>query len=182
MVRTVASLPESARAAFKEPLGPIFQDADALLEDAGTPLITVGDVVTYHIVGAGVTPHVAIIDGITEREPVSEDVRRGIPAADREVSVENPPGTLTESLLRALDEALQGEERTLIRVTGEEDLATLPAALLAPAGASIVYGQPGEGMVRVDVTGSRREDVRELCGALETDEPFWELVGAESPA
>ncbi|UWG48890.1 DUF359 family protein [Halanaeroarchaeum sp. HSR-CO] len=182
MVRTVASLPESARAAFKEPLGPIFQDADALLEDAGTPLITVGDVVTYHIVGAGVTPHVAIIDGITEREPVSEDVRRGIPDADRAVSVENPPGTLTESLLLALDEALDAEERTLLRVTGEEDLATLPAVLLAPANASIVYGQPGEGMVRVGVTEPRREAVRELCGSLETDERFWELVDAESPA
>lgn len=182
MVRTVASLPESARATFKEPLGPIFQDADTLLEDAGAPLLTVGDVVTYHLVGAGVTPHVAVVDGITEREPVSEDVGRGIPDADREVSVENPPGTLTASLLRALEEALDGEESTLIRVTGEEDLATLPAVLLAPVGASVVYGQPGEGMVRIDVTESRREAVRELCGSLETDESFWDLVDAESTA
>ena len=181
MTRTVATLPESSRAAFKEPLGPVFEDSDALLEAAGTPLIAVGDVVTYHLVTAGVTPHVALVDGITEREPVSDAVRAAAPNADRDVAVSNPSGTLTEELLDALGSALEADESTLIRVDGEEDLAALPAVLMAPAGASVVYGQPGEGMVLADITHERRAEVRALCGALDTDERFWELVGADPP-
>lgn len=181
MVRTVATLPESARASFKDPLGPVFRETDALLEDVGSPIITVGDVVTYHLERAGVTPDVAVVDGISEREPVSDDIERGIPDADREVTVENPPGTLTEPLLRALEEALDTESTTLVRVDGEEDLATLPAVLVAPIGASVVYGQPGEGMVRANVNDDRRERVRELCGVLDTEELFWKLVGVEPP-
>jgi hypothetical protein len=181
VVRTVATLPESARAAFKEPLGPIFHDAVSLLESAGSPLVAVGDVVTYHLVDAGVVPHVAVVDGVTEREPVSEDVQRGVPDADREVTVENPAGALTEALLETLGEAIAAEHTTLVRVEGEEDLAVLPAMLLAPTDASVVYGQPGEGMVRVDVTPERREQVRELCGALEADDRFWELLDVDAP-
>jgi uncharacterized protein (UPF0218 family) len=178
----VATLPESSRAAFKEPLGPIFEDADALLEAAGTPLVAVGDVVTYHLVNAGVTPHVSLVDGITEREPVSDAVRAGVPDADRDVVVSNPPGTLTAELLDAMASALKAEASTLIRVDGEEDLAALPAVLMAPAGASVVYGQPGEGMVLAAVTQDRRAAVRALCGALDTDERFWDLVDADPPA
>lgn len=182
MVRTVARLPETARASFKEPLGPIYEDVEVLLESAGSPIVAVGDVVTYHLVRAGVIPHVAVIDGITEREPVSEDVASGVPDAEREFTVENPSGTLSESLLVALQEALSADESTLIRVDGEEDLATLPAILMAPSGASVVYGQPGEGMVRVDVTDARREDVSERCGALDASDRFWELVGTTPSA
>lgn len=182
MTRTVATLPESSRAAFKEPLGPVFEDTDTLLEAAGTPLIAVGDVVTYHLVNVGVTPHVSLVDGITEREPVSDDVRAGVPDAEREVVVSNPPGTLTEDLLEALGTALEADASTLIRVDGEEDLAALPAVLMAPAEASVVYGQPGEGMVLANVTRDLRAEVRALCGALDTDERFWELVGADPPA
>ncbi|MFB6132130.1 MAG: GTP-dependent dephospho-CoA kinase family protein [Halanaeroarchaeum sp.] len=182
MVRTVATLPESARASFKDPLGPVFTGTDALLEDAGSPIVTVGDVVTFHLERAGVTPHVAVVDGISEREPVSDDIERGIPDTEREVTLENPPGTLTEPLLRALGEALESDSTTLVRVDGEEDLAALPAVLMAPVGASVVYGQPGEGMVRADVNDARRERVRDLCGALDTDDLFWELVGMRPPA
>ena len=182
MVRTVATLPEAARGAFKEPLGPIFQDAQRLLSSAGSPIITVGDVVTYHLVAAGVTPHVSIVDGLTERSPVSADVEGGVPDADREVTVENPAAELTDELLSEIGTAIDAEESTLIRVEGEEDLATLPVILRAPDGACVIYGQPGEGMVCVDVTHETRETVRKLCEHLDTDERFWTLVGAESPS
>ncbi|MFW5938389.1 MAG: GTP-dependent dephospho-CoA kinase family protein [Halanaeroarchaeum sp.] len=181
MTRTVATLPESSRAAFKAPLGPIFDDPETLLEAAGTPIVAVGDVVTYHLVRVGVTPQVALIDGITEREPVDDAVSEGVPDADREVTVSNPPGTLTESLLEALGTALERDSSTLVRVDGEEDLAALPAMLMAPTGASVVYGQPGEGMVLATVTPASRAEVRDLCGSLDTDDRFWELVGVDSP-
>ncbi|WP_232686631.1 GTP-dependent dephospho-CoA kinase family protein [Halobacterium zhouii] len=176
MPRAVATLPEDARAAFREPLGPVYEDAERLLSAAGSPVIAVGDVVTYHLVNAGAPPDVAVVDGKTEREAVTEAVAGGMPEADREVAVESDAATVSAALLSALVDAIGADGTTLIRVTGEEDLATLPAVLAAPVGASVVYGQPGEGMVLANVTSERTERVRELCELLETTEEFWSLL------
>ncbi|MFB6082011.1 MAG: GTP-dependent dephospho-CoA kinase family protein [Halanaeroarchaeum sp.] len=181
MPRTVATLPAAARDAFKEALGPIYEDAEQLLADAGEPVVAVGDVVTYYLVRAGHPPHLAVVDGLTEREAVEAEIEAGVPDADRERRVENPAGELTDALIVAIREALDAEGSTLVRVDGEEDLATLPAVLLAPDGASVVYGQPGAGMVRVDVDAAVRARMRTLCGELDTDERFWDLVGVAGP-
>ncbi|WP_280587150.1 GTP-dependent dephospho-CoA kinase family protein [Halorubrum sp. Boch-26] len=174
------TLPDSLRDAFKDPLGPVTTDADELLAGAAetrgervapdAPIIAVGDVVTYHLREAGRVPHVALIDGKTEREAVDAEIESALAAADdRRVSVENPAASLSAELLAALNEALSAAEPVIIEVTGEEDLAALPAILAAPDGASVVYGQPGEGMVRVPVTPESRAEARELFEALNGD-------------
>ena len=56
-------LPRDARAAFKRALGPIYTDPDDLLARVNGPLITVGDVVSYHVERAGRVPDVAVVDG-----------------------------------------------------------------------------------------------------------------------
>ncbi|QLC33159.1 GTP-dependent dephospho-CoA kinase family protein [Halarchaeum sp. CBA1220] len=176
MSEAVATLPPSARASFKQPLGPVFTDALALLEGAGDPLIAVGDVVTAHLGEAGVTPHVAVVDGKTEREAVAPEVTASLPDVARVVDVTSEPGSLSGELVRALVAAIDADEPTRIVVAGEEDLATVPAVLYAPADATVVYGQPGEGMVRANVTAGLRERVRDLAGELETTAAFWRLV------
>lgn len=166
----VVELQASLRAALKETLGPLYTDTDALLADAGGPLCTVGDVVTYHVLGAGETPAVALVDERTEREAVDEAVAAGVEddRFDRVVHVENPPAVLTEPLLTALREGFAAGS-TLIRVDGEEDLATLPAVLAAPDGAGVVYGQPGEGMVLLTVDDDLRGEVRALVERMDGD-------------
>jgi len=160
-------LPEDARGAFKDPMGPITTDADDLLAAAGDPLVAVGDVVTYHLERAGRQPDVAVVDERTRRGAVDEEVRAALRAPD--ATVANPPATLTRDLLAALRESLAAGEPTVILVDGEEDLATLPAVLAAPDGASVVYGQPGEGMVHVRVDPDARAAVAELFDLLEGD-------------
>ena len=174
------TLPDSLRDTFKEPLGPVTTDADELLADAAetrgeraapdAPVIAVGDVVTYHLREAGRVPDVALIDGKTEREAVDPEIESALAAADdRRLSVENPAASLSTELLEALSEALSDVDPVIIEVTGEEDLAALPAILAAPDGASVVYGQPGEGMVRVAVTPESRAGARELFEGLDGD-------------
>lgn len=175
-METVATLPKSARASFKEPLGPVFTDAHELLDGAGAPMVAVGDVVSAHLGRAGVTPHVAVVDGKTERESVADDVLADIPNTPRTVGVDSKPGTLSAELVRALRDAIDADAPTRIDVAGEEALATVPAVLLAPADATVVYGQPGEGMVRANVTTGLRERVRGLAEELETTDEFWRLV------
>jgi hypothetical protein len=176
----VATLPAEARREFKEPLGPVFTDATDLLDGAGAPVIAVGDVVTYHLSRAGAPPAVAVVDGISERDAVSEAVLAGRPDLDETVHVASDPATVSDSLLDALVDAIDAapDTTTLVVVDGEEDLATLPAVLAAPIDATIVYGQPGEGMVRVPVTSGTKERVRGLCEVLDTEPAFWARLDA----
>ncbi|MFB6157845.1 MAG: GTP-dependent dephospho-CoA kinase family protein [Haloferacaceae archaeon] len=164
------TLPESLRGAFKDPLGPVYEDAEALLADAGEPTVAVGDVVTYHLRTAGHDPAVAVVDERTERRAVDPEIRR-VAAADPDRRVTNDPGTLSRALLVALRDAVGTDGSTVLLVDGEEDLATLPAIVVVPDGGSVVYGQPGEGMVLVRVDGEARDRARDLLSRMDGDVP-----------
>ncbi|WP_049895474.1 GTP-dependent dephospho-CoA kinase family protein [Halopiger xanaduensis] len=170
------TLPDGLRAELKEPLGPIETDAERLLADVDGALIAVGDVVTYHLLEAGRAPDVALVDERTEREAVNEDVRETI-TAETHLEAVNPPAEISADVIEALLEALSRDEPTTILVAGEEDLVALPAIVAAPEGASVVYGQPGEGMVHVRVTDDHRERMRALLERFEGDtERLWSLL------
>lgn len=181
MVETVLELQEELRAQLKEPLGPIYTDTQTLLADANRPLIAIGDVVTHHLIEAGETPALAMVDERTERSAVSPEIAETISSFegfDRVEKVSNPAATLSAELLSALRAALEREGSTLLDVDGEEDLAALPTVLVAPDGASLVYGQPGEGMVLTAVDDPTREQCREILSQMDGDTArLWELLG-----
>ena len=169
------SLPESLRSAFKEPFGPVETDANALLADVDGPLIAVGDIVTYHFLQAGREPDVAVVDEHTKRERVDDAVRDAV--VDPDVTVSNPAGALSNALVRALGDAVAAAEPTTVFVDGEEDLAVLPAVMVAPVGASVVYGQPDAGMVHVPVTEETKAEFRALIDRMDGDlDAFWAAV------
>ena len=169
MSTVLLSLPDSLRAELKEPWGPVFEDAEALLAEAGEPLVAVGDVVTYPLEAAGRPPDVSLVDEKTERSPVADHVAEALEERSADVTVENPAATLTEALLVALRDAVDAVQPTRIHVDGEEDLAALPAIVVAPDGASVVYGQPGEGMVQVSVTPEARERAEAFLRGMDGD-------------
>jgi len=174
---TVAVLPREVRDDLKEPLGPVCDDAEVVLADAGRPLVAVGDVVTYHLLEADVAPDIAVVDGRTEREPVDEAIGSRLAALEPTHRVVNDAGTLSEGLVRAIVEAFAGApDGAVISVDGEEDLAALPAVAAAPEGATVVYGQPGEGMVAVGVDPVSRSRARTLLERFDTDERLWDLL------
>ena len=162
------TLPEELRSAFKEPFGTLYTDAEPLLSEAGRPVVAVGDVVTYHLREAGHVPAVAVVDGRTKREAVDDSVRRVLDDDTRRTEATNPPASLSASLLDALAAAVAADEPVVVDVDGEEDLATLPALLLLDGG-SVVYGQPGEGMVLVAATPETRERARSLLERFDGD-------------
>jgi len=169
MPTILATLPDDLRDELREPMGPVYTEAEALLADAGEPIIAVGDMVTYHLVRADRWPDVALVDGKTKRQRVAREVTEAIDGFDHRVDAVNPPATLTDELLAALADAIDGDGTTVVAVEGEEDLATLPAVVATPDGAAVVYGQPEEGMVLVTVDGDRRARCRELLEAMQSD-------------
>ena len=97
------------------------------------------------------------------------------------IYVPNPPGRITKELVEGVDDAvkkvIKRGQKQIIIVDGEEDLAAVPAILLAPLGAKVIYGQPAfsangrirrgepnEGVVVVDVGEERKQS---LMGILQ---------------
>jgi uncharacterized protein (UPF0218 family) len=140
-------LPEAERSSLKKPFGRVFPDIRALLPSIrGRTVYAVGDVVTYNLLREGVIPRIAIIDGHTMRAPCTR-----VPELPfRRIVARNPPGTISDDLVRAIRDAVS-HPPALIFVEGEEDLAVLPLVLAAPPGAVILYGQPKEGVVLREV-------------------------------
>ncbi|ARS89027.1 GTP-dependent dephospho-CoA kinase family protein [Natrarchaeobaculum aegyptiacum] len=170
------TLPKDLRGDLKDPMGPIETEADALLAELEGPLIAVGDVVTYHFLRAGHTPDVAVVDEQTKRSAVDDEIRETV-ADDVQLEAVNPAAEISVDVLEALREGLETDEPTTILVDGEEDLVALPAIVAAPAGASVVYGQPDEGMVHVVVTEDVRGRVRDLLERFDGDtERLWDLL------
>jgi uncharacterized protein (UPF0218 family) len=166
----VLELQPALRDRLKEPFGPVSTDTAAVLAESGTPLVTVGDIVTYHVLEAGRVPDLALVDERTKRATVDDRISETVAddRFDRVLVVENPPATLTAALLSAIVDGL-GETTTLVRVDGEEDLAALPAIAAAPDGASVCYGQPDEGVVHVTVGPDIRERVLALLAEMDGD-------------
>jgi hypothetical protein len=156
----VLKLPEEMRPVLKRPLGILLKDTQSFmkfLKEKNPPrLVAVGDVVTASLLAAGVEPDVVIVDSIVMKSPAEKDMCEVIERfKGREVKVKNPAGTLTPELRRALKTARPPMK---VVVKGEEDLATIPAVLSSPLGSLVVYGQPGQGLVAVEVTEEKREE------------------------
>lgn len=156
-------LGEKLRARLKKPLGQLFPDiataVERLREIRPAMLITVGDVVTARFLGAGVRPDVAVVDFLVMRGTVPASIRARLDSlSGNVVHVKNPAGTLTPEMRRAFE----GKPPLKIVVEGEEDLATIPAVLSAPRGSVVAYGQPGEGVVLIEVTEAKRQEFAEL--------------------
>ena len=146
------AVPSSLRGELRHPIGPIYPAVEPLRDVLGDPVHTVGDVVTATLTDAGAAPQVAIVDGKTERAPTSASVASVVAARRRTRHVSNPAGTLTRAAVAAVLEARTAVSPQTVWVTGEEDLLVIPLVIAASTGASVVYGQPGEGMVHVAVT------------------------------
>ena len=151
-------LPEEHRKLFKDPFGELYQTMEMVV-----PLLTdrvvyaVGDVVTHNLQKRGITPAIAVVDGQTMRVPCSR-----LPEMTGEcLRVENPPGTITDDLIRALGHAITHTPVTII-VDGEEDLAVIPLVIAAPDGAVVLYGQPHKGVVFRTVDAAAKADAKRL--------------------
>ncbi|RJT02714.1 GTP-dependent dephospho-CoA kinase family protein [Halococcus sp. IIIV-5B] len=165
----VLRLPDELRGAFKEPFGPVFTDTDRLVAELGEPVVAVGDVVTRHLTRAGVRPDLAVVDWVTEREALPDDELPDITGYESRTDVENPAAGLAHELLDALQDGIERGETAVVVVEGEEDLAALPVLAIAPEGASVVYGQPGEGMVHVEIDTEIGEHARGLLSRMDGD-------------
>ena len=162
-------LPDSKRDSFKNPLGVLLPeeiaDKEHVLEylDDDSYLITVGDRTTEKLVNFGIIPSLQIIDGIEKREKresVLSDVTNYFEVA-------NPAAEITSPAIGIIKKAFSMLPPARIMVIGEEDLLVLPVFIHAPENAVVMYGQPNEGLVIVQVTPEIRNKAQKLLDLME---------------
>jgi len=146
--------------------------------------VTVGDVVTKSFNESGMPIDIAIVDFWVKRQEKFTSIKElGFVKAEADVVIKNPKGTLTADLFQAVQEAIKHlgggrmdspevKERGsyIIRVIGEEDLATLAAVCAAPLGTRVFYGQPAEGIVDVLVTEEKKAEAKEIISRFVASE------------
>lgn len=166
-------LPGEMKPEFRRPFGELIplkgsgkKCAKQALKAAGKPkrLVTVGDPVTYYMVGLGRIPDMAIIDGREKRKPFKKKIELDCP----EIRVKNPPGGITRELWETIERFANYKKKIKIFVEGEEDLAVLPCTVLMPEGSVILYGIPDKGIVVVKLTKEKKgESIKLLKRIME---------------
>lgn len=166
------------RSDLKNPLGRLckgnglecIRDMERELK-AAKKIAAVGDMTAFYLLESGLKPDLIIVDHKTKRMQTPEHIKKSlIKDSYKTVEVVNPPATLTNDLLGAISSSLSQEEQTKIVVDGEEDLATLPVILYAPLGSVVIYGQPNEGSVIVNVTSEKKEQIKKLMNKMIVEE------------
>lgn len=159
-------VPERNREFFKEPLGRDLREDELNKLDLTSKLITVGDVVSLTVRRYGITPDLSIYDGMTERREMTDFASLVENEGWEEVVVRNEAGTISAELITAISNALNGKKE-IIRVEGEEDLATIPCMILYPDGTNIIYGWPGRGMKLIVTDEAIRKKAQNLMEMTE---------------
>lgn len=166
-------LPEHLRGALREPFGKIFtqQDYDLVFQKKeGSLFITVGDLTTWNAFKRGIVPDLAVIDLQVERKPFKTIEEFPIPQSMMVKEIASGPGFIAKEIWGTLETWLQGKEQVLLLIKGEDDLLVLPLILVCPEHSIILYGQPGEGVVRVEVSRELKETGKQLIEQFENKE------------
>jgi uncharacterized protein (UPF0218 family) len=162
-------LPESLRDQMKIPLGALLPENQTQKSEIqkflseNSYLITVGDRTTEKMIDFGLIPSLQIIDGQEKRE------KRDPPKLENatELTVDNPAAEITLQSIDVIKKAFSMESPVRIFVNGEEDLLVLPVCVHAPENSVVMYGQPNEGLVIVDITSEIRNKAQSLLDLME---------------
>lgn len=165
---------EQVRTYVKRPFGSLLQN-NVVRRDSGLArmtqspyLITVGDITTKTFNNFSLNQDISAIDFKVARQKEFSGIKElGFSGGEKIFRVKNPAGCLTSGLFKTVSKIFKlkkGNQRIILQIGGEEDLCVLPLILIAPLGSMIFYGQPKEGVVKVEVSEETKEVAYDLVG------------------
>jgi len=161
-------LPEKLRSALVMPFGELLEEKEALRRAGQCErIVTVGDVVSERLLKEGLVPDTIVYDLATKRHRTDELQAALLSVHGAEVRVRNPAGKIMPEMVRAIEDSYARKGVTKLRVDGEEDLAALVCAAVAPDRSCILYGMPDRGIVFVKVDEQVRERARTIMNSTE---------------
>lgn len=150
------------RQRLKIPFGP--ETTDSQLKNIKPPVITIGDITTAKFTALKISPKLAVVDFFVNRKRIYQNLQQlGITSPNPDYLVKNTPGQVSKDLITTINKSYRNLQNQVILVDGEEDLAFIPALLLAPITSFVFYGQPHKGLIKVEVTPSAKA---KLCTLL----------------
>jgi GTP-dependent dephospho-CoA kinase len=153
---------------LKKPFGTLIAEKDVTRRKISSMLkpikniIAVGDATTERLISFGITPHIAVIDGIERRSKRNYSIHYYA----KEMSCTNPAGKISKEAVDVLKKALETPPPVRVKVDGEEDLLALPLFTMAPKGSAVLYGQPLEGLVIVKLTEEKEKQAKDLIDRI----------------
>jgi len=150
---------QELRAKLKTPFGKLIKNNLQMDPVDLEHIVSVGDVTTRTILQKVGQPKLSIVDLVVERMKKYKSISElNFTNLNSLFTVKNEPGHIMPLLWVKIKAGLfNSAANTVLHVAGEEDLAVLPCILLTPLGWKIFYGQPGEGMVAIDIVEATKE-------------------------
>jgi uncharacterized protein (UPF0218 family) len=170
-------LPINMREELKTPLGKLItieptKTMIKLVEKEQPPLVVfVGDFCVQQAIEHNFIPNLSIIDGRNLREPFDEISIKNA----KVVNSINPQATITidtwKTIREIFSELLGNKEKQpiILYIDGEEDLLVLPVVLELPENSFVVYGQPHEGIVLINVTPNVKLKCKKLIERMKVE-------------
>ncbi len=163
--RNTLLITEGLREILSSPFGKIVNNSRLKKIDF-SKTVTVGDITSRYFNSRKFKQRIAVIDYCVARKKEFATLEElGFSGRLEEtIKISNPPGTITPLLFKASQKALRENSRkqVIIEIEGEEDLAVLPFLIILPLDFCIFYGQPGTGMIEVEVTEDNKEKARRI--------------------
>lgn len=159
-------VPEDVKPALRKPFGKIIKNLDDYKKVLAQNrlIIAVGDIVVANFMRVNFQPNISIIDFKTYRKSIARDVLKSLPLPD--VKAENESSTINKNAVKLFNSILQksiaSNKKYTFEITGEEDLLTAPAILLAPLRSLVLYGIHNVGGILVEVTEKKKEEVKRI--------------------
>ena len=116
-----------------------------------------------------IEPVFCIVDFRIKRKCYSDEIKNVIQSfGKKRIIIKNPPKCISNDLWEAIETAYRNIEKDPLRIEieGEEDLAALPAILLAPRDVTIIYGLPNKGVVIVKAVEKNKRKVKEILDKM----------------
>jgi uncharacterized protein (UPF0218 family) len=124
-------------------------------------VISVGDSTTDRLISFDIVPDISVIDGVERRMKRSHSLHSKITTV-KVLHCSNPAGSITKEALLVLCKAFTMPGPVKVIVDGEEDMLALPIITIAPEEAVVLYGQPLQGMVVVNVSPEMQAKAKNL--------------------
>ena len=162
-------LPENLKEELRKPLGKVFKEVGEVIRFVKlikpVQIITVGDIISYHLIKNNIMPDLAIFDLKTRRGKVDEVIEKSLNCKLLN-KIANQPGTISKKAFLTVKNAIQifltKKQKQKILVDGEEDLLALPSILCSPLGAVVFYGHWQLGVIGVKVNEEVKRKVISL--------------------
>ena len=162
-------LPENLREKLKTPLGKLLPENDTNKENIlkeipkNSFIITVGDATTEKMLNFDIVPSLQIVD---EQEKRTQRQAPSTKTITTSLTCNNPAGEITDESIEIIKNAFKSPTPVRITVNGEEDLLVIPVCIYAPNNSVVMYGQPNEGLVILQVNEEIRNKVQVILNDM----------------